>query len=111
MENKKLYEKKGQSGAVGAIITLVVGMGVAVLLLIFVGTLGGQTYQLTESKIDGITNTTIKNYVKDSVVSGFSALKTVSDYLPIVGLAVIIAVVLALVLGFTRVGQGGGSAL
>lgn len=111
MQNTKLYEKKGQSGAVGAIITLVVGMGVAVLLLIFVGTLGGQTYQLTESKIDGITNTTIKNYVKDSVVSGFSALKTVSDYLPIVGLAVIIAVVLALVLGFTRVGQGGGSAL
>lgn len=111
MQNTKLYEKKGQSGAVGAIITLVVGMGVAVLLLIFVGTLGGQTYQLTESKIDEITNTTIKNYVKDSVVSGFSALKTVSDYLPIVGLAVIIAVVLALVLGFTRVGQGGGSAL
>ena len=108
---KELYEKKGQSGAVGAIITLVVGMGVAVLLLIFVGTLGGQTFQLTESKIDAITNTTIKNYVKDSVVSGFSALKTVSDYLPIVGLAVIIAVVLALVLGFTRVGAGGGSAL
>lgn len=108
---KELYEKKGQSGAVGAIITLVVGMGVAVLLLIFVGTLGGQTFQLTESKIDAITNTTIKNYVKDSVVSGFSALKTVSDYLPIVGLAVIIAVVLSLILGFTRIGGSGGQAL
>jgi hypothetical protein len=104
---KSKYNKKGQVGAVGAIITLVVGMGVAVLLLIFVGTLGGQTYQLTESKITAITNTTIRGYVTDSIASGFSALKTVSDYLPIVGLAVIIAVVLALVLGFTRIGAGG----
>lgn len=111
---EKFYEKKGQSaGAVGAIITLIVGVGVAVLVLIFVGTLGGQTYELTEDKIDAITNTTIQNYVKDSVVSGFSALKQTGDYLPIIVLAVVIALVMALVLGFTAIGGGmhGGSAL
>lgn len=107
------YKKKGQSaGAVGAIITLIVGVGVSVLVLIFVGTLGGQTYQLTESKIDAITNTTVKGYVKDSIVSGFSALKQTGDYLPIIVLAVVIALVMALVLGFTALGgRGGGSAL
>ena len=44
MENKtiQLYKKKGQAvGAVNAIITLVVGIGVAVMVLIFVGALGG----------------------------------------------------------------------
>ena len=110
LENKKpLYEAKGQTmGAVGAIIGLIVGVGVATLVLIFVGVLGGQTYQLTEAKIDEITNTTIKNYVKDSVVSGFSALKQTGDYLPIIVLAVIISLVLMLVLSFTAFGAGGG---
>lgn len=107
------YEAEGQSmGAVGAIIGLIVGVGVATLVLIFVGVLGGQTYELTEDKIDAISNTTIKNYVKDSVVSGFSALKQTGDYMPIIVLAVIIAIVLSLVLGFTAFGRGGaGSAL
>lgn len=110
----ELYRKKGQSaGAVGAIITLIVGVGVSVLVLIFVGTLGGQTYQLTETKIDAITNTTVKEYVKESILSGFSALKQTGDYLPIIVLAVVIALVMALVLGFTAIGggMGGGRAL
>ena len=47
-----LYKKEGMAqGAVGAIITLIVGVGVAVLVLIFVGALGGQTYNLVESDI------------------------------------------------------------
>lgn len=111
-ETEMLYRKKGQSaGAVGAIIALITGVGVSVLVLIFVGVLGGQTYELTEDKIDDITNTTIQDHVKNSIVSGFSALETTGDYLPIIVLAVVIAVVLALVLGFTaiggRVGSGG----
>jgi hypothetical protein len=110
---KELYKKKGQTmGSVGAIIGLITGIGVSVMVLIFVGVLAGQTYQLTESKIDAITNDTVKTYVKDSIVSGFSALKTTGDYLPIIVLAVIIAIVLSLVLGLTAFGGGrGGSAL
>ena len=104
-----MYEKKGQmaGNAVGNIITLIVGVGVAVLILIFVGSLGGQTYNLVEDDIDEITNVTIKTSVKNSIVSGFSALEQTGDYLPIIVLAVVIALVLALVLGFTAFGSGG----
>lgn len=116
MEQKaemELYQKKGNvGGAVGAIIYLVVGIGVATLVIIFVGTLGGQTYSLTESQINNISNATIRDAVKDSVISGFTSLKTTTQYMPIIILAVIIGIVLTLVLGFTNFsGNGGGSAL
>ena len=114
MKEFKPYQKKGQlGGAVGAIVTLITGVGVSVLVLIFVGTLGGQTYNLVEDKIDAISNVTIRNSVKEGIVSGFDALKQTGDYLPIIVLAVIITIVLALVLGFTALGGGGaqGSAL
>ena len=98
-------------GAVGAVIQLITGVGVAVLVLIFVGTLGGQTYQLTESKIDAITNDTVRESVKNGIISGFDALEQTGSYLPIIVLAVVIALVLYLVLGMTDVNRGGGSAL
>ena len=176
-----IYEASGQSfGAIGPVIGLIVGVGIAVLVLIFVGTLGGQAYQLSEANIEAIGNhsastvftannvtaqslghpeihtgsltinngtidvglgnwtinygsgtallkasgfewngssmtatytwgnTSVKGYVKDSVVSGFSALKQTGDYLPIVVLAVIISLVLMLVMGFTAMGGGAG---
>jgi len=111
---KPLYEAYGQltGGAVGAIITLIVGVGVSVLVLIFVGALGGQTYNLVEPDINAITNGTIQGSVRASIVSGFDALEQTGNYLPIIVLAVVISLVLALVLGFTAFGRaGGGSAL
>lgn len=109
----KAYRKKGaMGGSMGAIIGLVVGVGVAVLMLIFIGTLGGQTYNLVEPKILNISDSTIQTNVKDSIKSGFSALKQTGDYLPIIVLAYIIAIVLVLVLGFQALGgQGSGGAL
>jgi hypothetical protein len=112
MAEKQLYKKKGIAAfAVGAVITLMVGMGVATLVLIFTTVLSGQTYQLTESKIDAITDEVIKNYTKDAIKSGFAAQKTGADYLPVVVLAIVIAIVLALVLSFANFGgsMGGGS--
>jgi len=114
MDYESKYMKKGQAAvAVGSIITLIVGVGVGTLVLIFVGSLGGQTWQLVETDIDAITNTTIKDSIKNGVVSGFGALEQTGDFLPIIVLAVVISLVLALVLGFTNVGRGvgGGSAL
>lgn len=109
MEQDQLYKRKGQAaGAVGAIITLIVGVGVAVLVMIFVGSLGGQTYDLVEEDIDAITNTSIKNSVKNGILSGFEALEQTGDYLPIIVLAVVISLVLVLVLGFTSFGNLGG---
>lgn len=111
---KKDYKKKGQiTQSVGAIITLIVGVGVAVLVLIFVGVLGGQTYNIAEDDIDNISDATIKANVQNSIKSGFSALEQVGSYMPLIVLAVVIFLVLTLVLGFTAFGgQGGrGSAL
>ena len=110
---KPLYEVEGQAqGAVGAIITLIVGVGVSVMVLIFIGSLGGQTYQLVEPDIDAITNTTIRNSVKNGIISGFGALEQTGNYLPIIVLAVVISLVLFLILGFTAFGgQGRGSVL
>lgn len=109
LEIEMLYKEKGQmaGAAVGNIIQLIVGVGVAVLIMIFVGVLGGQTYQLTEADINAITNVTIRSHVREGIISGFSALEQTGSYLPIIVLAVIIALVLALVLGFTAFGGGG----
>ena len=109
-ESKLMFKsKKGQiGGAVGAVISLIVGVGVAVLVLIFVSALGGQTYDLVEPDIDSITNTTIRSSVKSSIVSGFTALEKTGSYMPIIVLAIVIALVLALVLGFSNVGGSGG---
>lgn len=109
MENEEIiYKKDGQAGVVGAVITLSVGLSVVTLIQIFTGVLGGQTYQISEAKIDDITNTTIKGYIKDSIVAGFSAQKQNAEFLPIIGLAMVTALVMGLVLGFGG-GMGGGS--
>ena len=112
MKTEQIYKKSGQmGGAVGAVIQLITGVGVAVLVLIFVGSLGGQTYNLVESDIDGISNGTVRDSVKTGIISGFDALEQTGSYLPIIVLAVVIALVLFLVLGMTG-GQGRtGSAL
>ena len=113
-ETKELFYEKGQvAGSVSAIITLIVGVGVGVLVLIFVGSLGGQTYDLVEDDIDAISNGTIQASVKNGIISGFEALEQTGDYLPIIVLAVVISLVLMLVLGFTNFGSFGntGSAL
>jgi len=100
------YTKKGQAaGAVGAIITLVMGVAIATLLMIFTGALGGQTYNLVEPDIDNISDADIKASIKAGIKSGFEAQEQVGDYLPIVVLAVIVFLVLGLVVGF-----GGGMA-
>jgi len=106
---QEIYRKEGFVQAqVGAIIMLIVGVGVAALVLIFVGTLGGTTYTLVETDIDAISNGTIKNYTKDGIISAFKALKTTGSYLPIIVLAVVIFIVLGLILGMTGMSFGGG---
>jgi len=109
-----LYKKKGQAGgAVSALITLIVGVGVATLVLIFVASLGGQVWETVEDDVDAITNETIRAHIRDGVVNGFDALEQTGEYMPLIVLAVVIGVVLLIILGFTAFGGGGmrGSAL
>jgi hypothetical protein len=54
-------------------------------------------------------NYTIRDNIKNSIVSGFKALNVTGGYLPIVVLAVIILLVLGLVMGFSGAGAGRAS--
>lgn len=173
------------NNSTGAIIALIVGVGIGVIALILVGSLGGSTYELVEDDINSIgnhaesvysftadngsatflghrdiqegtlaiDNTThfihlsnftidytagtallvndsyndttmranysygqiaIQNSIKDGIISGFSSLETTGNYLPIIVLAVTIALVLGLVLGLSAISgtsRGSGGAL
>ena len=111
-----VYEEDGQvQENVGAIIFLVMGVGIATLMLIFVGVLGGQVYSQTADELLDInaTDPVAYNYVIESIQSGFKGLHITGSYLPIVVLAVIIFIVLGLVMsmGHPQNYGGGGSAL
>lgn len=99
-EEIKEYEEDEEYNSVGAIramIQLIVGVGVATLVLMFVRVLGGQTYQL-------IDNTYSNESISPSLFLAFEALETTVYYMPIIVPAVIIGLVLFLVLksNFTR---------
>ena len=111
LSEKFEYETEGNvTENIGAMVFLIVGVGIATLVLIFVGVLGGQVYEQVESDIDAITNTTIQNSVRNAIVSGFEALEVTGSYLPIIVLAVIIFIVLSIVMGLGAFGgmSGGG---
>jgi len=98
-----VYEKKGTvMMTVMGLTTLIVGVGVAVLVLIFTGVLSGQVYVQVEPDINAINDTTIQGYVKDAIAAGFKGLKVTGSYMPIMVLAAIIALVLTLILSATR---------
>lgn len=112
MNTKERYVIRTERGVyqqTGAVITLIVGVGVAILLIIFVGVLGAQAYQLTEQQIESISNAQIKSYVTDSILNAFQSLKTVGQYLPLVVLAIVIFVILGLIFAFSRPVTAGGA--
>lgn len=113
MENKiqteQMYMKKGQvaGAAIGSIIQLTVGVGIVTIVIIFIGVLGAQTYQLAQPNLQNITSQPIGTAVNASILSGFTTLQTTASYVPLIVLAVIIFIVLTLVLGFTSFSNGG----
>ena len=123
---EKNFEKSGQvGGQIGMIIQLIVGVGVAALVLIFIGTMGGSTYEMIQGDVcdlntgglgtqgctEGIADYNIAGSVRSGIVSGFEALETSGDYLPLIVLAVVISIVLSLVLGLGGLNQQYGGAL
>lgn len=110
MDKKIRKCKKGQvNTAVGAVIFLVVGIGISVMVLVFVSSLSGQTYDIVEDDIAAISNTTIRNSINGGIVSSFEALETTGDYMPLVVLAFIIVLILGLIVGLTAIAGGGGA--
>jgi len=114
MEEYEYQEEGFVQQNVMAIVTLIVGVAVGTIVIIFAGALGGQTYAVVETDIEALTNETIKDYIKDGVVSGFQALSQTGGYMPLIVLGVVIFLILSLILGlgfFTGMGMGGGGAL
>lgn len=94
------------------ITSIVIGVGVAVISIVLIGVLAGKTYQTVETDIDAITNTTIKNHIKDAVVGGFNGLKQAGTLMPIVVIGLIVIALLGLLLGIVSItGRAGGGAL
>lgn len=94
------YKKDGFAGTSGSeMLTLIVVVGVSALVLVFVATLGGSTFNIVEEDIDAITDANVKADVLSASRSGFEAMATVGDYLPLIVLAVVIGIVLAIIMG------------
>lgn len=103
---KKLYEKKGQVQMnISYMWLLVMGVAIATLVLIFTSVMSAQVYTQVETDIQAINDTTIKGYVTNAIQSGFKAYETTGNYMPILVLAIIIAVVLKLVFSIGNAGS------
>lgn len=104
-----MYKKSGMVGAGAEVLTLIVVVGIAALVLVFVATLGGSTYNLVEDDIDAISDANVKANVQNAAQSGFEAMSTVGDYLPLIVLAVVISIVLALIMNLGSPGASGAA--
>ena len=111
MNDQKEFEYEAEGfvkDSVGAMIQLGVGVGVIVLIFILVGVLGGQAYNTTQADINAISDATIKASVQNSIINSFEALEDTSGYLPIMVLAVVFVLILALVMSLQNAGSGYG---
>lgn len=106
------YEEQGYiQESVGAVIFLIVGAGISVLVLTFVGVLAGQTYELVQDDIDAISDQNIQDSIENSIESGFEALETTGNYLPIIVIALVMFMLLGIIVGVLMprgFGTGGG---
>jgi len=99
---------RGYTETSGAVISLIVGVGIAILVLVFVAVLGGQVYQTAEPQLQAINNTEIKATLTGAVTSGFKALGLVGNYMPLIVLASVVAIVLLVIFGVFRPYGAGG---
>ncbi len=92
------YETEGQvTENIGAMVFLIVGVGIATLVLIFVGVLGAQVYQQVEPTLDllsgaevnaslgSVVNGTLGSFSHDDIVSGTLAIidRTTANVIPL----------------------------
>lgn len=108
-----LYEVKGQAmTSVGALIYLIIGVGVSVLVLVFVGSMGGQVFNTVEPDINAITNDLVSSNITEGIIAGFVALKQTGNYMPLVVLGFVTVLLLGMIIGVTSLaGPRGGGAL
>lgn len=106
-ETHEVYEKEGVTQNINGMIALFVGLGVISIVIIFLGALGGQTYNQAQPQIDAITDENVKAYVKSAITSGFQAQSTGAGYLPLMVGAIILVVIIGLLVAVSANNQGG----
>lgn len=120
MSEHEVYEKEGNTQNINGLIALFVGLGIISIVIIFLGTLGGQTLNTVQGQINAIpdgnsqvdpTGNTIKDYINSSISSGFQAQSTGAGYLPLMVGAIILVVIIGLLVAVSanRGGYSGGS--
>lgn len=113
------YKKRGLMGMTATVVSLIIGVGVAITVLVFINVLGGAVYTQTQNDINnigyfagnasyGVEGSQIQSDVKTGIYNGFVSMKTVGQYMPLIVLSVVIAIVLGLILTFTRLGGDRG---
>ena len=110
------YAKKGfVQDSVNAMLVLFIGIAVVGMIMIVSANLSAKVYSQFEDDINAITNDDVKDAVESSSLSGFTAMKDTSDFLPVVAIVVVVAIIITIFISvFYRgtVGGGmGGSAL
>jgi len=111
MQDIEYREEGVVTDTIAAMISLFIGIGVIVLVIILVGVIGGKAFSTTEADIAAVTDTTIQADLNASILSGFSALSDASGFLGIIILALVFFLVLILLAtGMQPFGgrQGGG---
>ena len=99
------YEISGNvAESVSALITLFVGLGVVVLVIILVSVIGAKTYSITQADIKAMDgNSQVINGIEvdlnSAISNSFGALSDTAGFVPLVALAVVMFLVLGLVLG------------
>jgi hypothetical protein len=112
------YKEDGFAAfAVGQMLQLFVGLAVLIMVVTLMSTVSGSVYETSEATITAISNGTIEDAIKASVVNIFQAQSTGSDFLGILVITIVgfiaITIVLAGTSGIGGFGGGGsrGSAL
>lgn len=96
---KKFIEKLKSNKAQGNVpalmaLALIFGIGLAAVALVIFSLVAGQTFQSSEATLNAISDSTVKAKAKDAATSGFFALDTTGDFLPVyVGIAILAALV------------------
>ena len=83
------YDSEGYAEPnITVIVGLIVGVGVATLVLIFVGVLGGQVYNQAEADIDALSGTATNESIATSNATGY--LSSTFDNTPVVTSSVVV---------------------
>jgi len=126
MQEIKEFEYKEEgvvNQTIGAMIALFVGLGVVALVVILVGVLSGKAYNTVEADISALAdvnaesgatisgNPIIEQDINNAIHHGFSSFNDGVAFLPIIVLALVFFLVLALLATGMRPFSGGASAI